>query len=146
MRLQLVHDDGTPLSSVGIGPARLIETLHDRQEAMLLLRELHARVPDGNPMAVPHVSRSRITILINRNLGMTPGKMAAQAVHAALRLYGIRQGAVIVLQATPTAIRRDCDVITHDAGVTEVPEGALTAGIARTNRFREDAPETTVIP
>lgn len=131
MRLTLTDDDGTPISSVKIGPARLIETLHDHQEAMLLLRELHERIPGGNPLTVPKVSKSRITVLLNRNLNMSPGKAAAQAVHAALRLYGIEQGAVVVLNATPTQISEQCDVVTHDAGRTEVPAGSLTAGIRR---------------
>lgn len=59
MRLTLTDDDGTPISSVKIGPARLIETLHDHQEAMLLLRELHERIPGGNPLTVPKASEGR---------------------------------------------------------------------------------------
>jgi hypothetical protein len=131
VRLTLSHDDGTQIASVKVGASRWVEATHDSREAMLLLRELEQRIPDRNPFAVPRVTTHRMTVLINRNLTMTPGKTAAQAVHAALRWYGIQQGAVVVLNATPTQIRRDCDVTTTDAGRTEVPAGSLTAGIRR---------------
>lgn len=59
---------------------------------------------------------------------MTPGKIAAQAVHAALLYYKIEHGAVIVLKAPKSKIEK-CRIKVYDAGKTEVEPGTLTAGI-----------------
>lgn len=69
-----------------------------------------------------------MTILINRNISMSPGKLAAQAVHAALTYHGIDHGAVRVLMASPSKIL-DCKVQIRDAGKTELKPGTLTAGV-----------------
>ena len=69
-----------------------------------------------------------LTILINKNVKMSPGKTASQAVHAALAYFGIEHGAVIVLTASPNKIK-NCRVIVKDAGLTEVQPGTMTAGI-----------------
>lgn len=69
----------------------------------------------------------RIRILVNDNVKMTPGKMAAQAVHAALMLYGIPHGSVVVLGGRPGQIEK-LTVQVRDAGRTEIDRGTLTAG------------------
>jgi len=68
-----------------------------------------------------------VRILINENAKMTPGKMAAQAVHAALLAYGIDHGRVVVLMGRPNQVKA-MDVLVHDAGTTELAPGTLTAG------------------
>lgn len=68
-----------------------------------------------------------VRILINRNVKMTPGKMAAQAVHAALFAYGIKHGRVVVLMGSPNQVKT-MDMVVHDAGTTELEPGTLTAG------------------
>jgi PTH2 family peptidyl-tRNA hydrolase len=68
-----------------------------------------------------------VRILTNRNVTMTPGKLAAQAVHAALMAYGIPHGRVVVLNGSPNEIKA-MDVQVHDAGRTEIPAMILTAG------------------
>lgn len=80
--------------------------------------------------AIP--TTERMTILVNRNVKMSPGKMAAQVAHAALTAHGIRHGAIVVLTASPSAIERDCDVQIRDAGLTEVEPGTLTCGVRAT--------------
>ena len=74
-------------------------------------------------------SDQRLVILVNRNAKMTPGKMAAQVAHAALAAHGVTHGSVVVLDATPTRIRRDCTIQIHDAGLTELQPGTLTCGV-----------------
>jgi PTH2 family peptidyl-tRNA hydrolase len=74
-----------------------------------------------------------VRIYLNRNVDMTPGKAAAQAVHAALLAYGIDHGSVVVLQGSPNKIN-DMDVQVHDAGLTEVDAGTLTAGASLEDR------------
>lgn len=69
----------------------------------------------------------RIRILVNDNVKMTPGKLAAQAVHAALMLYGIPHGAVVVLGGRTGQIEKMA-VQVRDAGRTEINRGTLTAG------------------
>lgn len=70
----------------------------------------------------------RLVILVNSNAKMSRGKYAAQAVHAALRAFGVHPGCpVIVLGATPDVIAQK-RVTIRDAGWTEIPPGTLTAG------------------
>jgi PTH2 family peptidyl-tRNA hydrolase len=68
-----------------------------------------------------------VLILTNGNVRMSPGKLAAQAVHAALLLYGIPHGSVVVLNGRPNQIRQMPAQI-KDAGLTEIARGTLTAG------------------
>jgi PTH2 family peptidyl-tRNA hydrolase len=88
---------------------------------------------EGND-AVPRTDLARsvrwmanVRIRYNRSLKMSPGKIAAQAVHAALAAYGIEHGSVVVLEGTATQVNQ-MDVQIHDAGLTEVEPGSLTAG------------------
>lgn len=70
----------------------------------------------------------RLKIWVNRNVDMTPGKLAAQAVHAALLHYGVHPGtAVVVLEASPNKVASMRTVV-HDAGRTEIEPGTLTTG------------------
>lgn len=73
------------------------------------------------------MTTERVLIKVNDNVAMTPKKMAAQAVHAALMLYGIDHGPVVVLGGRPGQIRA-MQVQVHDAGWTELRPGTLTAG------------------
>lgn len=68
-----------------------------------------------------------VRIYMNRNITMSNGKFAAQAVHAALDAFGVNHGRVIVLMGSPTKIRTMPHQI-HDAGHTELEPGTLTAG------------------
>lgn len=70
---------------------------------------------------------ANVRIKVNKNLKMSPGKLASQAVHAALNAYGIAHGSVVVLQGTKTQTEA-MDTVIRDAGLTELPEGSLTAG------------------
>ena len=72
----------------------------------------------------------RLTILAKH--GMSHGKYAAAAVHAALNYYGIKHGAVIVLGAKSKEIEETCieGSVIHDAGRTEVDPGTVTAGVS----------------
>jgi PTH2 family peptidyl-tRNA hydrolase len=85
--------------------------------------------PDDAPENIEFEIRGDETvhILTNRNVTMSPGKLAAQAVHAALMAYGIPHGAVIVLNGSPNQIRA-MDAQVEDAGRTEIAPGTLTAG------------------
>lgn len=75
-----------------------------------------------------HPKGARMVIRVNSNAGMSRGKFAAQAVHAALMLTGRHPGTpVVVLGGSPAEIE-DMDVVVHDAGRTEVAPGTLTAG------------------
>jgi len=70
----------------------------------------------------------RLVVVVNSNLTMSRGKAAAQAIHAALMLLGVHHGGpVIVLGGKPTDIGV-MPIRIHDAGMTEVARGALTAG------------------
>jgi len=69
--------------------------------------------------------------LVRKNLGMSPGKVAAQAVHAALGLNEVEHSRVVVLEVSDkqfalAADARPCHVVV-DAGVTEVSPGTTTA-------------------
>lgn len=70
---------------------------------------------------------ANVRILLNNNIKMTPGKAAAQAVHAALAAYGIEHGSVVVLHGSVRNVNQ-MDVQIHDAGLTELKPGTLTAG------------------
>jgi PTH2 family peptidyl-tRNA hydrolase len=70
----------------------------------------------------------RIRIWVNSNSGMSRGKYAAAAVHAALTAAGVHPGVpVIVLGGHRDHIERMSTVI-RDAGRTEVEPGTVTAG------------------
>lgn len=74
--------------------------------------------------------KTRIVVKYNKNLNMTPGKVAAQAVHAALTLFGVHPGedtAVIVLSANKGPVEA-MEAVIRDHGVTEVKPGSTTAG------------------
>lgn len=83
---------------------------------------------DQITVPLPPAARPTIRILVNSGLKMSRGKYAAQAVHAALLAVGAHPGGpVIVLGATAEQIA-DCPVQVHDAGITELAPGTLTAG------------------
>lgn len=71
---------------------------------------------------------SDLKILINKRARMSPGKLAAQAVHAALTKYEIKHGSVIVLMASENKVK-ECSIVIKDAGKTELEPGTITAGI-----------------
>lgn len=79
------------------------------------------------PAEVPE--RDRLVILASKNVSR--GKAAAGAVHAALAHFGVPHGAVVVLSVSPSRILELCDERVHDAGLTEVGPGTVTAGIRR---------------
>lgn len=72
------------------------------------------------------MARDKVRILLNSNVKMSPGKAAAQAVHAALAAYGIEHGSVVVLGGSVRKLM-EMDVQIHDAGLTEVKPHTLTA-------------------
>lgn len=70
----------------------------------------------------------RIRIWVNSNTGMSRGKYAAAAVHAALTAAGVHPGVpVIVLGGQRDHVQAMRTVI-RDAGHTEVEPGTVTAG------------------
>lgn len=79
------------------------------------------------------MAKKNVRIYLNRNVKMSPGKAAAQAVHAALAAYGIEHGSVFVLDGGPNKLNA-MDVQVHDAGLTEVDPGTLTAGASLEDR------------
>lgn len=68
-----------------------------------------------------------VRIYLNRNVTMSDGKKAAQAVHAALDAFGVNHGRVIVLNGSRTKVE-SMPVRIRDAGHTELQPGTLTAG------------------
>lgn len=73
-------------------------------------------------------TEQKLIIYVNSNVDMSRGKMAAQAVHAALIALGVHPGIpVVVLGASPTEIEPMRTTV-RDAGRTEVLPGTLTAG------------------
>ena len=68
-----------------------------------------------------------VRVLLNGDVTMSRGKACAQAVHAALRAFDVPHGRVVVLTATRDEVAA-MDVVVHDAGLTEVEPGTLTAG------------------
>lgn len=75
-------------------------------------------------------NRKRIVVRLNKNLHMSPNKAAAQAVHAALHLFGVHPGEevpVVVLSGSKSTVEAQQAVIS-DHGVTEVKPGSITAG------------------
>lgn len=77
----------------------------------------------------------RIKILYRKNLKMSPGKLAAQAVHAALALTSLEKldplQSVVVLEVTDRKFNEKINgegklAVVRDAGYTEVAPGTLT--------------------
>lgn len=73
----------------------------------------------------------RVKIIYRRNLSMTPGKLAAQAVHAAVALKVTDNTLpVVVLECSDKkfweTVERHSAVTIQDAGVTEVEPGTTT--------------------
>lgn len=77
----------------------------------------------------------RIKILARKNLKMSPGKLAAQAVHAALALTSLEKldplQSVVVLEVTDRKFNEKINgegklAVVRDAGYTEVAPGTLT--------------------
>lgn len=70
-----------------------------------------------------------VRIVINSNVKMSPHKLAAQAVHAALSAYGIDHGRVVVLGGSKSKVLA-MPFVVADAGLTELKPGTVTAGAA----------------
>ena len=77
----------------------------------------------------------RIKILCRKNLKMSPGKLAAQAVHAALALTSLEKldplQSVVVLEVSDKKFNEKINgegklAVVHDAGYTEVAPGTIT--------------------
>lgn len=68
-----------------------------------------------------------IKIFMNNNADMSKGKYAAQAVHCALNAAGVEHGSVVVLGG-PKKLVESMHTTIHDAGLTELRPGTLTAG------------------
>ena len=77
----------------------------------------------------------RIKILARKNLKMSPGKLAAQAVHAALALTSLEKldplQSVVVLEVTDRKFNEKINgegklAVVRDAGYTEVEPGTIT--------------------
>lgn len=75
--------------------------------------------------------------MTNDAAGMSSGKRAAQAVHAALAAYGIAHGAVVVIGGQAKAIS-EMPIKIKDSGVTELETGTLTAGAQFETRLAHD--------
>ena len=70
----------------------------------------------------------RIKIYYNKNLGMSPGKLAAQAVHSALMLLGVHPGYPVVVLAANKGRVASQSAVVIDEGRTEIPPNSTTAG------------------
>lgn len=80
------------------------------------------------------MSQRRLVVRINNNAKMSRGKAAAQAVHAALALYGIEQDYPVIVLGGKRHEIEACEVTVADAGRTEVTPGTLTAGASWEDR------------
>ena len=70
----------------------------------------------------------RVKIFYNKNLGMSPGKVAAQAVHAALLLHGVHPGYPVVVLAANKGRVEAQEAVIVDEGRREIAPGSTTAG------------------
>lgn len=80
----------------------------------------------------------KIRIFLNSGAGMSRGKAAAHAVHAALIAYGVHPGLPVVVLG---AKLRDIELMTtvvRDAGRTELDPGTVTAGTDFNPFMRDD--------
>lgn len=71
-----------------------------------------------------------IKIYYRKNLKMSPAKLAAQAVHAAMLLLGQDSRKVVVLEMSDQKFneaKEHTNYVVVDAGLTEVPPGTETA-------------------
>lgn len=74
------------------------------------------------------VDEKRLVIYLNNDAGMSRGKAAAQAVHAALLAFGVHPGVpVVVLGERASEVENHVTVV-RDAGRTEIEPGTVTAG------------------
>lgn len=91
----------------------------------------------------PHANE-RIKIYYRKNLKMSPGKLAAQSVHAALALPKASPlQSVVVLELSDLKFEAAKEAhpeahIVHDAGLTEVDKGTETVMAF----YEEDPPRT----
>ena len=80
-----------------------------------------------------HDTPSFGTFLVNDQLAMSPGKLAAQVSHA-LTIYYVRTGKLpsiddtIRLELASEKAVLQCDDVVVDAGHTEIPSGSVTCG------------------
>lgn len=81
------------------------------------------------PVAMAHAA---VEIVLNKDLGMSPGKAAAAAAHVAQLTRGRVDVNAWRAAGYPMCVRiasipRGADVVINDAGLTEVPSGSVTA-------------------
>lgn len=92
--------------------------------------------PDESPME--YAEESYLLVKVNSALGMSTGKTVAQVGHAVqlFMMFADKEqvghwrtsGAkVMVVKAENLAKEADAAIIVHDAGLTEIPSGSLTA-------------------
>jgi len=80
-----------------------------------------------------HDSPSFGTFIVNDQLDMSPGKLAAQASHS-LTIYYVRTGKLpssedtIRLELASEKSVLQCDDVVVDEGHTEIPSGSVTCG------------------